>query len=125
MNIFRPALLPFPLARNASRRASTTTVRYASSSYSQFINGSWSLADPSADTIAVENPSTHEIISYVPRGTVLDAEIALAAAKEAQPAWESKAAVERGQVLSSCKKKEVSRQKACCGTSQGATIGSN
>lgn len=86
--LLRPNIVP--------SSSKTKILRYASS-YTQFINGDWTSA--AADVIEVENPSTHEILAHVPKGTPGDAELALSAAKEAQVSWEAKAACERGQVL--------------------------
>eukprot|EP01063_Lacrimia_lanifica_P032120 TRINITY_DN542_c0_g3_i2.p1 TRINITY_DN542_c0_g3~~TRINITY_DN542_c0_g3_i2.p1 ORF type:complete len:500 (+),score=249.90 TRINITY_DN542_c0_g3_i2:60-1502(+) len=65
--------------------------------YSQFIDGAFEAVP--AELLDVENPSTHELLSKVPKGTAADAEKALAAAKKAQPEWEATPAASRGKVL--------------------------
>ncbi|MDR2752438.1 MAG: aldehyde dehydrogenase family protein, partial [Clostridiales bacterium] len=52
----------------------------------QYIDGSLVEAT-TKDWIEVENPYTNEIISRVPKGDEKDADIALQAAKKAQPSW--------------------------------------
>jgi len=66
--------------------------------YRHFINGQW--ADSTGkEFIEVENPATEEIIATVPKGTADDADRALTAARNAQPAWEAMPPVERGRLL--------------------------
>ena len=66
--------------------------------YRHFINGQWA-ASTGKDFIDVENPATEEIVAQVPNGTPDDAERALEAAKAAQPAWEARPPIERGNLL--------------------------
>lgn len=86
-------------AATGLRKLNSTVLRKSRhiTTYSQFINGAWT--PESSDLIEVENPSTHATLSAVSRGSREDAEAALKAAQEAQPAWATKAAVERGRVL--------------------------
>ncbi|MDR1921004.1 MAG: aldehyde dehydrogenase [Candidatus Adiutrix sp.] len=65
--------------------------------YQQFINGS--LKASPEDVIEVENPYTQKIVAAVPQGGQADAEAALEAAAEAQPAWEARSAAERAGYL--------------------------
>ncbi len=66
--------------------------------YQQFINGA--LVDShSTDWIEVENPYTNEIIARAPKGDADDADLAVAAAKAAQPEWARRAPVARGAYL--------------------------
>jgi lactaldehyde dehydrogenase/glycolaldehyde dehydrogenase len=66
--------------------------------YRHFINGQW--ADSTGkESIEVENPATEEIVATVPKGTADDADRALTAARNAQPAWEARPPVERGRLL--------------------------
>jgi lactaldehyde dehydrogenase / glycolaldehyde dehydrogenase len=66
--------------------------------YRHFINGQW--ADSTdREFIEVENPATQEIIATVPKGTADDADRALTAARNAQPAWEALPPIERGRLL--------------------------
>lgn len=51
-----------------------------------FINGKWGSATSGA-TFAVENPSTGQVLAHVADGGVEDAQRAILAAGEAQPAW--------------------------------------
>ena len=62
------------------------------------IGGSW-VAPASADTIPVENPTTEEIIGYVPAGTPADVGAAVAAARGAFEDWAATPMAERGAVL--------------------------
>ena len=92
------------VARSAARLLNSRTLTAARSitTYSQFINGEWTTSGaPQGTTIQVEDPSTHEILSIVPKGTQEEAENALMAAQQAQPAWEAKPVVERARVLRS------------------------
>ncbi len=66
--------------------------------YRHFINGDW-MDSTGRDWIEVENPATGAIIAMVPAGTNEDADRALVAARAAQPAWEAKTPVERGELL--------------------------
>jgi aldehyde dehydrogenase (NAD+) len=51
-----------------------------------YVGGRW--LDPAApDSIAVTNPTSEEVIAYVPRGSAADAERAVAAARAAQENW--------------------------------------
>nr|WP_083474633.1 aldehyde dehydrogenase family protein [Pseudonocardia sp. AL041005-10] len=56
---------------------------------------------PAADgrTIDVLDPSTGEVVGRVPRGTATDVDAAVAAAREAFPAWRDTSATERGRLL--------------------------
>lgn len=67
--------------------------------YSQlFINGQW--VDSSSDqTIAVLNPATEEVITTVPHANEDDVNQAVAAAKEAFPAWNTLPVSERADLL--------------------------
>ncbi|MDR3246899.1 MAG: aldehyde dehydrogenase family protein, partial [Prevotellaceae bacterium] len=59
-----------------------------------FINGKF-VENASGKWIDVLNPSTEEVSSKMPDGTVEDAKNAIAAAKAAQTGWEKTPAVER------------------------------
>ena len=61
-----------------------------------YVNGQW---QSSADTFAVTNPYNGERIAQIANGTVATAEQAVAAAKAALPAWQSKSAAERSSLL--------------------------
>ena len=63
-----------------------------------FINGKF-IENKSGKWIDVLNPSTEEVISRQPEGTVEDANAAVDAAFKAQPAWEKVPAVERAAYL--------------------------
>ncbi|MDF3029462.1 MAG: succinate-semialdehyde dehydrogenase [Moraxellaceae bacterium] len=62
------------------------------------VNGNWCGAD-SGEQFPVSNPATGEAIASVPRLGVAETERAIAAAAAALPAWRSKTAKERAQVL--------------------------
>jgi len=66
--------------------------------YRHFIDGQW-VDSTGRELIEVENPATQEIVATVPRGTADDADRALTAARNAQPAWEALPPVERGRLL--------------------------
>ena len=66
--------------------------------YRMFIGGEW-VAAASKVTIAVENPTTEELIATVQEGDESDAQRALESARAAQPAWEALPAVMRGNIL--------------------------
>lgn len=87
----------FRAAGVVGRRAVTARSMSTDSVYSQYINGEW--GEVPTNTIEVENPSTHEILACVSKGTADDAAAALEAAKAAQPAWEKTPAASRAAVL--------------------------
>src|SRR5699024_7466923 len=64
--------------------------------YQMYINGKFV---DSENYFNVINPSTDEVVSQVPLGTVDDVKRAIDAADEAQEAWEALPAIERGQYL--------------------------
>lgn len=66
--------------------------------YKQFINGQF-INSSSTEVIKVINPCTEAIISHIPKGSVVDANLALESAKQAQPKWEALPAVKRGAFL--------------------------
>lgn len=49
--------------------------------------------------VNVEDPTTEAVIATIPEGSEKDAVLALKSAKEAQPAWAARPAVERGNIL--------------------------
>lgn len=63
-----------------------------------FIDGKF-VENKSGKWIDVLNPSTEEVISKMPDGTVEDAKLAIDAAEAAQPEWERVPAVERASYL--------------------------
>ena len=63
-----------------------------------FINGKF-IENTTGKWINVLNPSTEEITSLMPDGTVEDAKIAIDAAEKAQASWERTPAVERASYL--------------------------
>lgn len=66
--------------------------------FNQFINGQF-VKSTSSKVKEVLNPCTEEVISEIPAGSVEDAEKALEAAKEAQPAWERLPAIQKAAFL--------------------------
>ena len=67
--------------------------------YQQYINGKFTANDPSRNYIEVFNPCTEELIALAPRGTPADAELAIAAAKNAQLPWSKRTSVNRASFL--------------------------
>src|SRR4051794_33954721 len=63
-----------------------------------YVDGCWVDADSGA-TIAVDNPATGEIVGTVPKMGGSETRRAIAAAEAALPAWRSKTAKERAQIL--------------------------
>lgn len=61
-----------------------------------FIDGKWI---SSKSTFSVSNPATDDIIAEVTNLETHDAEMAIAAAEKALPAWRSKLAKERAQIM--------------------------
>lgn len=61
-----------------------------------FVGGTWQTG---ADTIAVDNPATGEVIGHVPNFGAAEAKAAVAAAAGAFAGWRAKTGKERGQVL--------------------------
>lgn len=53
------------------------------------------VASDSADEIAVVDPATEETIDTIPKGSAADVEVAVAAARAAQPAWAALAPTQR------------------------------
>ncbi len=66
--------------------------------YRNFIGGQW-VESTLKEWIEVENPATGQIIASVPRGNADDADRAVTAAYQAQPAWEALPPAARGQLL--------------------------
>src|SRR5919107_461596 len=63
-----------------------------------YIGGAW-VAPASAETIAVENPATEEVLGHVPAGTAEDVDRAVAAARAAFDGWAGTSMAERAAVL--------------------------
>ena len=63
-----------------------------------FIDGTWSAAD-SAGTISVSNPASGALLANVPNAGAAETRRAIAAAAAALPAWASRTAKERAQLL--------------------------
>ena len=66
--------------------------------YRNFIGGQW-VESTLKEWIEVENPATGQVIASVPRGNADDADRAVSAAYQAQPAWEALPPASRGQLL--------------------------
>ena len=66
--------------------------------FKQFINGKF-INSTSTKIKEVINPCTEQVISTIPAGSVEDANLALDAAKAAQPAWEDLPAIQRASFL--------------------------
>lgn len=66
--------------------------------YKQFINGEF-VASTNSKVIEVLNPCTEEVISTIPYGSKEDANKALEVAKDAQPEWEARTAIDRASYL--------------------------
>lgn len=66
--------------------------------YRNFIGGQW-VDSTIKEWIEVENPATGQVIASVPRGSTDDADRAVVAAYQAQPAWEAMPPAARGQLL--------------------------
>jgi aldehyde dehydrogenase (NAD+) len=62
------------------------------------IGGEW-VSARGGETIAVENPSTGEVLAHVPRSGAEDIADAVAAAQDAFPAWRDTSPSRRGQLL--------------------------
>jgi phenylacetaldehyde dehydrogenase len=67
-------------------------------SVEQLIGGVWGPSD-SGEWIEVENPGRGEVIARVPASIPSDVDRAVAAAKDAFPAWRAKPSRERGSLL--------------------------
>ncbi|TVP60791.1 MAG: CoA-acylating methylmalonate-semialdehyde dehydrogenase, partial [Gemmatimonadales bacterium] len=63
-----------------------------------FIGGEW-VAASGTDALNVMDPGTHEVLAQVPLSTAGDVDTAVAAAREAFPAWRATPAAERVRVL--------------------------
>jgi aldehyde dehydrogenase (NAD+) len=63
-----------------------------------YINGDW-VAPLGSETIAVENPTTEQVIGHVPAGTAGDVDRAVAAAKAAFGPWSALTIAERAEHL--------------------------
>jgi aldehyde dehydrogenase (NAD+) len=75
--------------------AATDVVRVRSELH---IGGAW-VAPSSAETIAVRNPATEEVLGHVPAGTAADVDAAVAAARAAFDGWAGTPPAERGAAL--------------------------
>ncbi|MER7207774.1 MULTISPECIES: aldehyde dehydrogenase family protein [Streptosporangium] len=63
-----------------------------------YLNGAWR-PSASGEGFDVVNPATEETIDRVPAGSPADVEVAVAAAREALPAWSATAPAERARLL--------------------------
>jgi aldehyde dehydrogenase (NAD+) len=63
-----------------------------------YLGGAW-VTPASAETIAVENPATEEVLGHVPAGTAEDVDRAVAAARAAFDGWAGTPMAARGAVL--------------------------
>lgn len=63
-----------------------------------YVNGAWIDAD-NHETVPVTNPATGEIIAHIPKLGQAETRRAIEAAQAAWPAWRSKTAKERAQIL--------------------------
>jgi acyl-CoA reductase-like NAD-dependent aldehyde dehydrogenase len=63
-----------------------------------YVGGKW-VESTSTSTIPVVNPATEEVIAEVTRGSQQDADLAVAAAREAFPAWSTTSPAERGKYV--------------------------
>ncbi|MEE3254720.1 MAG: aldehyde dehydrogenase family protein, partial [Chloroflexota bacterium] len=68
------------------------------SQYQIYINGQWTTST-NQEVIEVENPANEEVVATVPAGSKDDAQRALEAAQDAQPAWEALPAIERAKLI--------------------------
>ncbi|MDO6792055.1 aldehyde dehydrogenase [Tamlana sp. 1_MG-2023] len=66
--------------------------------FNQYINGRF-VKSTSTDMTEVLNPCTEEVLSIIPKGSVIDANNALEAAQSSQHAWKSLTAIERAGFL--------------------------
>lgn len=67
-----------------------------------FIDGEW--VDPvGSGTISVENPSTEDVIAYIPEGVAGDVDHAVRAARQAFPRWAATTRTERAEYLNRLK----------------------
>ncbi len=66
-----------------------------------FINGSWVNSFKPGASLAIVNPSTEEVMGYVPEGAAADADAAVVAARAAFPAWSGMPVAERAAFLAS------------------------
>ncbi|MDO7172436.1 aldehyde dehydrogenase [Mariniflexile sp. AS56] len=66
--------------------------------FNQYINGKF-VKSTSTETTEVLNPCTEEVLSLIPKGSVIDANAALEAAQASQHAWKSLTAIERASYL--------------------------
>ena len=62
--------------------------------FNQYINGEF-VKSTSSEMTEVLNPCTEEILSFIPQGSIADANNALEAAQAAQHIWKSQTAIER------------------------------
>ncbi|GII78993.1 aldehyde dehydrogenase [Sphaerisporangium rufum] len=63
-----------------------------------YIQGTW-VPSSSGEAVAVVNPATEEVLDQVPAGAADDVDRAVAAAREAFPAWSATPPADRGKVL--------------------------
>ncbi len=66
--------------------------------FNQFINGKF-VKSTSTKVKEVLNPCTEEVLATIPAGAIEDANLALEAAKEAQPSWAALTAIQRASYL--------------------------
>jgi malonate-semialdehyde dehydrogenase (acetylating)/methylmalonate-semialdehyde dehydrogenase len=90
-----------------------------------YIAGSWTPAQ-TREMLAVENPATGETLAHVPLSSAADLDDAVAAAREALPAWREVSVIERGRRLFALREGLVARREELAQsvtTEMGKTIG--
>lgn len=66
--------------------------------YQNYVNGQF-LSASSEPMVAVQNPATQNVLAEVPNASAATVDAAVRAAREAQPAWAKKPAIERANAL--------------------------
>ena len=89
-----------------------------------YVGGRWT-ASASSELLDVTNPATGEVLARVPLSTAADLDAAVAAAREALPAWRAVSVPERARRLFTLREKLVARHDEfarCVTTEMGKTL---
>ena len=89
-----------------------------------YVGGRWT-ASSSSELLDVTNPATGEVLARVPLSTAAELDAAVAAAREALPAWRAVSVPERARRLFTLREKLVARHEElarCVTTEMGKTL---
>src|SRR3954466_6402992 len=75
-----------------------------------YVAGAWTPAAAASDALNVTNPATGEVLARVPLSSAADLDAAVAAAREALPAWRAVSTIGRARKLFELRQRLIARQ---------------